>query len=165
MDLKRLVRHLSTTPWRVEDAFPATSLAAIERTIAAGEATHGGQVRFAVEGALPMLHLLRGQSARGRAIELFAEQGVWDTEHNSGVLIYLLLADRTVEIVADRGIDARVGKEAWERICRRMEAAFREGRFEAGVLAGIEEASRLLAAHFPPEERRLDELPDRPLVL
>lgn len=153
------------TPWQLHRVFPAASLAAIERAIAAGEATHGGEIRFAVEGALPTAHLLRGQSARERAIEMFSQLRVWDTEHNSGILIYLLLADRDVEIVADRGIHAKAGEEEWERICRRMEASFREGEYEAGVVAGIEAVSRQLASHYPVAGRRADELPDRPVVL
>lgn len=165
MDLTRLFRHLAMTPWQLNRAFPTDSLAAIEHAVAVGEATHGGDVRFAVEGSLPLAHLLRGQSARERAIEVFSQLRVWDTEHNSGVLIYLLLADRDVEIVADRGIHAKVGEGEWERICRRMEADFREGRYEAAVVAGIEAVSRHLASHYPKDGFRTGELPDRPVVL
>jgi hypothetical protein len=109
MDLSRIVRHLFATIWSVRRAFPQSSLDAIERAIQKTEATHEGQVRFAVEHALDLPPLLAGQSARERAVEVFSQLRVWDTEHDNGVLIYLLLADRDVEIVADRGIHAHVG--------------------------------------------------------
>ncbi len=107
-----------------------------------------------MEGALHIEPLLRGQSARERAIDVFSQLRIWDTEQNNGVLIYLLLADRDVEIVADRGIDAKVGPEEWERICRRMEAAFRQADFEGGVVGGIREVTRHLVEHFPRDRRR-----------
>jgi uncharacterized membrane protein len=136
---------------------------AIERAIRESEKTHRGQIRFAVEATLDTLPLLRGQTARARAVEVFSHLRVWDTEHNNGVLIYLLLADRDVEILADRGIHGRVSAEAWERVCREMEAAFRAGRFEDGALAGIRAVGALLAQHFPGTGGH--ELPDRPVVL
>ena len=137
----------------------------IERAIADAEARHSAQIRFAVEHALDLHALLRGESARERAIEVFAALRVWDTEHNNGVLIYLLLADRDVEIVADRGIHKRVSSGAWEEVCREMEAAFRQGRFEAGVLGGIARVSQYLETHFPRQAPGPNELPDRPAVL
>jgi uncharacterized membrane protein len=109
--------------------------------------------------------LWRGVSARERAVEVFANLRVWDTEENNGVLIYLLLADRDVEIVADRGIHARVGAEGWEIICRAMETQFRAGHFEQGVLDGIAQVSAQLTRHFPGPDRRGDELPDKPVLL
>jgi uncharacterized membrane protein len=144
---------------------PAASLARIEQAIAAAERQHRGEVRFAVETALDVVPLWRGISARERAIEVFANLRVWDTEENNGVLIYLLLADRDVEIVADRGIHERVGAEDWEKICRAMEARFRAGQFEQGVLDGIAQVSAALARHFPGPDRRGDELPDKPVLL
>ena len=153
------------TRWMVDRAFPKDALAAIERAIKESEATHRGEIRFAVDGALHIDPLLRGQSARERAIDVFSRLRIWDTEHNNGVLIYLLLADRDVEIVADRGIDGKVGAREWERICRGMEAAFRQGDYEGGVVGGIREITRHLAEHFPPNGDDRDELPDRPVVL
>lgn len=153
------------TPWQVGRAFPPATLAAIESAIAASETAHRGQLRFAVEGALPTAALRHGQSARDRAIDVFSRLRVWDTEHNSGVLIYLLLADRDVEIVADRGVHAKVGEAAWEGICRRMEADFRAGRYREGVLAGIDAVTRHLTEHYPAFGKPADELPDRPVVL
>src|SRR5207249_7140295 len=122
----RLLRHVITDHLSVRRAFPHAALARIEQAIAAGERTHRGQVCFAVEGALPPLRVLRTIGPRERALEVFGLLRVWDTEENAGVLIYLLLADRDVEIIADRGIDRRVASSEWVAICRRMEAAFAE---------------------------------------
>ena len=165
MGIRRIGRHLLLNRGRVRRAFSQEALANIERAIKAGEATHTGQVRFAVEGALDGAPLFRDQPARARAIDVFARLRVWDTEHNNGVLIYLLLADRDVEIVADRGIDVRVGHARWETICRAMEAEFRAGRFEDGVLKGIAEVGALLAEHFPASGAHRNEMPDAPVVL
>jgi uncharacterized membrane protein len=136
---------------------------AIERAIRESERTHRGQICFAIEAALDTLPLLRGQTARERAIEVFSQLRVWDTEHNNGVLVYLLLADHDVEILADRGIHAKVGVDAWESICREMEALFRAGRFEEGALVGIRAVGTLLAQHYPGAGR--DELANQPVVL
>jgi len=165
MGIKRIGRHLIEYRWRERRIFTPKVLAAIEQAIKAGEATHSGQVRFAVEGALDGAPLLHDQSARERALDIFSRLRIWDTAHNNGVLIYLLLADRRVEIVADRGIDEKVGASGWEKICRDMEAEFKAGDFEAGVIKGIEAVSRQLAAHFPPDARPRNELPDKPVVL
>jgi uncharacterized membrane protein len=165
MSLGRILRHLMQPVWIVRRAFPAHSLEAIRRAIAHSETTHGGEIRFSVEHALDLPDLLRNLSARERAIEVFSDLRVWDTEHNNGVLIYLLLADRDVEIVADRGIHAAVGAPAWEAICRRMEEAFRSDRFEAGVIEGIQAIGEHLQRHFPSAGGGVNELPDRPAVL
>lgn len=165
MNLQRIGRHLLMTPWQVRWAFSRSALAAIENAIQVAERAHGGEIRFAVEGALDLMPLVRGQSARERAIEVFSQRRIWDTEHDNGVLIYLLLADRDVEIVADRGIHAKVGAPAWEAICRRMEAAFRQSRYEQGVIEGIEAVAAHLTTHFPARGPDRNELPDRPLVL
>lgn len=161
----RLLRHVITDHLSVNRAFRADSLAHIERAIAAGERTHRGQVCFAVEGSLPPLRVLRKLSPRERALEVFGLLRVWDTEENAGVLVYLLLADRDVEIVADRGIDRVVDSATWQTVCARMEAEFARGRFDAGAVAGIEEISRILAAHFPRTGAGANELPDKPVVI
>lgn len=165
MAMARILRHLFMPSWLVRRHFPRAAMDRIERAIGESESFHGGEIRFAVEATLEPTSLLQGQRARERALEVFSQLRVWDTEHNSGVLIYLLLADRDVEIVADRGIAAKVGAEEWERICRLMESAFRQGRFEEGVLAGVREITALLVRHFPAAARNPNELPDRPLVL
>ena len=165
MGIRRIGRHLVEHRWRVRRIFPPQVLAAIEQAIRAGEATHSGQVRFVVEGALDGAPLFRGQPARGRAMDIFSRLRVWDTQHNNGVLIYLLLADRDVEIIADRGIDARVGAAGWENICRAMETEFNLGNFAGGVIRGIDAVSRLLAAHVPKHGAGQNELPDAPVVI
>jgi len=162
---QRLLRHLVVDRWAVRAAFAQRTLEAIEAAIAAEEARHDGELRFAVEGALPLGELLAGVTARERAIELFGRLGVWDTEQNAGVLIYLLLADKRVEIVADRGVDRKVGHAAWEAICGAMQREFAGGGFEAGAIAGVRAISDLLATHFPPRPVNPDELPNRPLIL
>ena len=159
------MRHLSSGRAAVRRAFPPRALDAIEQAIREAEAKHNGQIRFAVEASLDLAPLLAGQTARERALEMFSRLRVWDTEHDNGVLIYLLLADRDVEIVADRGIHTRLGQETWEAICRQMEAAFREGQFEAGVLAGIRAVGEHLSRYFAPHSGKPNEMPDRPVLL
>jgi uncharacterized membrane protein len=154
MNIRRIGRHLLEHRWRVRRIFPARVLAAIEQAIKAGETTHSGQVRFVVEGALDGKPLFRDQPARERALDIFSQLRIWDTAHNNGVLIYLLLADRQVEIVA-----------GWEKICTDMESDFRAGDFEAGVIRGIAAVSRQLAAHFPKHGAGRNELPDAPVVI
>ena len=164
--LKRFFRHLATDHRSVRRAFPKAALARIEAAIAEGEKLHRGQVRFAVEPALPLPRVLHGFTPRERALEVFGLLRIWDTAENCGVLVYLLLADRDVEIVADRGIHAHVGHAAWKAVCGRMEAAFRAGRFTEGVASGIVEINALLAQHYPREGRGAgNELPDRPVIL
>src|SRR5438874_4681089 len=165
MNIRRIGRHLLEYRWRVRRIFPPQVLSAIEQAIRAGEATHSAQLRFVVEGALDGAPLFRNQPARERALDVFSQLRIWDTAHNSGVLIYLLLADRDVEIVADRGIDAKVGAAGWEQICREMETDFRAGDFERGVIKGIEAVSCELAAHFPRSGGGPNELPDAPVVI
>ena len=165
MTIKRFARHLFTTDWQVNRTFPAHALRAIEDAIKASEAAHTGEIRFVVEGALDGASLWHGQSARARAIDVFSHLRVWDTEHNNGLLIYVLLADRDVEIVADRGIHAKVGTPEWETICRAIESAFKSGEYEAGVVGGIHAATGHLVKHFPAAGANPNELPDKPLIL
>lgn len=165
MDIKRVMRHLSSGNAVVRRAFPQRALDAIERAIREVETQCDGQIRFSVEAALDLAPLLAGQSARERAVEVFSQLRIWDTEHNNGVLIYLLLADRDVEIVADRGVHARLGQQVWEAICQEMEAAFRDGKYEEGVLAGIGSVGRYLAQHYPRVGEKVNELPDRPVLM
>ena len=162
--LTRLLRHLWMPRWQVRRTFPAATLAGIEAAIRDAEARHDGQICFAVEGALELMPLLRGETARERALEVFAQTRVWDTERNNGVLIYLLLADHDVEILADRDVHRRVGTAAWEHICHTMEQAFRERRFESGVIDGIRAVSKVLEQHYPRSGDNANEVPDRPFV-
>jgi uncharacterized membrane protein len=164
--LGRFFRHLANDHRSVRRAFPAAAFARIEAMVAEGELHHCGQLRFAVEPALPIARVLHGVTPRERALEAFGLLRIWDTADNCGVLVYLLLADRDVEIVADRGIHGRVGAPAWEAICRTMEAAFRDGRYAEGVEAGLADINALLAQHYPRDgSARGNELPDRPVVL
>jgi uncharacterized membrane protein len=157
--------HLLSDQWSVRRAFPPAAMRAIRDKIGEQERRHGGELRFAVEASLPLAHLWRGQDARSRAVELFGQLRVWDTEHNSGVLIYLLLADKRVEIVADRGIHNKVGDTAWEAICGEMQREFAAGRFEQGANFGVAAISDLLATHYPRAEDDSNELPNEPVVL
>ncbi|HKQ27234.1 MAG TPA: TPM domain-containing protein [Burkholderiales bacterium] len=165
MNLGRIARHLFTLHGAVARALPPKAMAAIEQAIAKAELQHRGEIRFAAEAALEGAPLLAGQSARERAVEVFSLLRVWDTEENNGVLIYLLLADRDFEIVADRGINANVSSAEWEQICRRMESHLSNGQFEQGIVAGIAEVSRLLARYYPPRPGDRNELPDKPAIL
>ena len=165
MDLKRIFRHLITPGWLVYRSFPRQVLSRIEEAIRESEKSHDGELRFAIEAGLPAVALLRDITPRQRAREVFGQLAVWDTEHNSGVLIYLQLVDHNIEILADRGISAKVEQAIWDGICHRMEAAFRSGAFETGTLEGISEITTLLARHFPPDGANPNELPDRPVVL
>jgi uncharacterized membrane protein len=161
----RILRHLLATHWVVRRVFPPAVLDAIGQAIKSSEAAHVGQIRFAVESALHVAPLFRGQTPRERAIEVFSLLRIWDTEHNNGVLIYVLLADRAVEIVADRGIHARVDASEWETICRDMERAFAAGLYESGIVEGIQAVTEHLVEHFPASGAGINELPDRPVVL
>lgn len=165
MSVARIIRHLLQHHWRRRLAFPPETLLRIEQAIKAGETMHAAQLRFVVEGALDGAPLFRNQPARERALDVFSQLRVWDTAQNNGVLIYLLLADRDVEIVADRGINAKVGAAGWEVICREMEVDFRAGNFERGVIRGVEAVSRELAKHFPKVAGGPNELPDAPVVI
>ena len=165
MKIKRIVKHLFLTFGEVRRAFPRSTLIAIEKAIKTSETAHAGQIRFAVEGDLDGMALFNGQTARERAIEVFSQLRVWDTQHNNGLLIYLLLADRAVEIVADRGIHAKVGSQEWNKICQQMEAAFRESNYEGGVIRGVQAVTQHLVEHFPAKGRNGNELPDKPVVL
>jgi uncharacterized membrane protein len=163
--LRRIWRHLWIPHLRARRTFPPRALKAIETAIGEAEAKHEGEVRFVLEAALPMALLAHKVTPRARAIDIFSQLRIWDTEHNSGVLIYLSFADRAVEIVADRGINARSGKAAWERICRMMEQEFRQGRFEDGAVAGIRAVAEELAQHFPSQGEKRNELPDKPVMM
>ena len=129
------------------------------------ETHHAGEIRFAVEAALDLPHLWHDVTPRARALQVFAQLGVWDTEANNGVLVYVLLADRAVEIVADRGIAAHVAASEWQAICRQMERHYREGRFASGSTEGVRAVAQLLARHFPGGPAGAGTLPDRPVVL
>ena len=166
MNFARVLRHLLTGKLALHRIFPAATLTAIEQAIQQSETNHGGQICFAVEAALDTIPLLKNQTARERGIEVFSQLRIWDTEHNNGVLIYLLLADRNVEIIADRGIHAKVSSEEWEAICRTMESSFRQQQFEAGVINGINAVGGHLREYFPSDpNHKKNEIANKPVVL
>ncbi len=161
----RFVKHLFSHPWQAKRHFSAAALHNIEAAILASEKKHAGEIRFIVETGLHPLEILYKKTPKKRAIALFGHLNIWDTEHNNGVLIYLLLADRDVEIVADRGINKHVGQAGWEKICHDMEIHLRCGEFEAGVLQGIAEISAELEKHFPQTGQSKNEISNKPIIL
>ena len=165
--LGRIWRHRWVDEAQVRRVLPPEMLERLTRRVAASEHRHTGEIRICVEAGLPMSYLWRDAPARQRAIMLFGKLRVWDTEHNNGVLVYLLLAEHAIEIVADRGIDAHVDAAEWAAMTKRMGEAFREGRFEDGLTEALEEVSALLVEHFPeaPGAQSGNQLPDEPVVL
>jgi uncharacterized membrane protein len=160
----RALRHLFAPSLR--RTFPADSLQAITDAITAGERLHGGQVMFAVEADLPLLALWQGVSARQRADHAFAQLRTWDTEQNNGVLVYLLLADHAIELVADRGLREKVGEAQWQAVCVHMQEQLRGGALQDAVLLAIAEVSEILAGHYPPGSGSKDDaLPNTPQLL
>jgi uncharacterized membrane protein len=163
--LKRALRHLFSTTTEAARAFPPDTLAAIAEAITAGEKTHRGEVRLVLEKSLPLSAVWEGVSNRQRAISLFADYGIWDTEDNCGVLIYVNLADHKVDIVADRGINRRIDSATWQAICNTMTSGFAQGRFHDATLDAVGQVNALLRQHFPANGSRPNELPDKPLML
>lgn len=165
MDVARLLRHAFTFRGQLDRAFDPSTRDAIHQTVVAAERSHRGEIRFAVEARLDASALLAGETARERALDIFANLGVWDTEDNSGVLIYVLLADRRVEIVADRGYRPHVEEEQWRAICSEMEEAFRSGNYREGAVDGVLGCARHAGACFPSDGTDPNELPDTVVVL
>jgi uncharacterized membrane protein len=165
VNIKRWFRHAFMLPWRWRMLFPKEVLGSIEQTIKHSEHQHSAELRFAVENTLALGRVWRGVSARQRAIEVFSNLQVWDTEQNSGVLIYLLLADREVHIVADRGIAKRVAQVEWDDIAKAMQREFLHGDFLNGSLQGIERITALLVTYFPPGADNPDELSNKPVII
>ncbi|MDB5858800.1 MAG: hypothetical protein JWQ76_2489 [Ramlibacter sp.] len=164
--LRRIVRHRWIDEADARRAVPPEVVERLGRRVAASERRHSGEVRIYVEAGLPMSYLWQDRTPRERAVAMFSKLGVWDTEGNNGVLIYLLLAERAIEIVADRGLSQHVSPPEWAQIVGRMSTAFKEGRFEDGLTQALEEVSALLVAYFPVEEGapNLNELPDEPVL-
>ncbi|MGD9944440.1 MAG: TPM domain-containing protein [Burkholderiaceae bacterium] len=158
-------RHLVHDGWLVRRYFPDTLMDHVERAVSEGEAGHSAEIRVAIEASLPLRELWRGCTARERALQVFAELGVWDTEANNGVLLYVLLAERAVEIVADRAASAAIDTATWSGICESVARTCRTGRFEEGLLAGVAEMNRVLTVAFPARGGDRDELPNRPAIL
>jgi uncharacterized membrane protein len=162
--LLRILKHRWLDERDAARALGADGLKRIQARVAASERGHSGEIRVCVEAGLPLSYLWRNAGARERAIMLFGKLRVWDTEHNNGVLIYLLLAEHAIEIVADRGLDRHVGAAHWQQILETMRAAFRAGRFEDGLNQAVDAVDALLVQHFAlaPGETNPNELPDAP---
>jgi uncharacterized membrane protein len=163
--LRRMMRHLRSGAAQAQRAFPPHTRKAIAEAITAGEQTHRGEVRVIVEKAMPLDAVWDGQSPRQRALALFADYGVWNTEDNCGVLLYVNLAEHKIEIVADRGIDRKIDKATWRDVCRTMAEGFGHGQYHDSTLAAIEQVNTLLRTHFPSDGARPNELPDHPIIL
>jgi uncharacterized membrane protein len=161
----RVFKHLFMPDWLVRLRFNQRAMQQIESAIAQSEKAHGGEIRFAVEANLSLRDLLANRSARERALDVFSGLRIWDTEQNNGVLIYLLLADHDVEIVADRGINSQVSADEWEQIAQMMESHCRAGEFTTAVLAAIEAISHVLMRHYPATGREVNELSNEPVVI
>ncbi len=159
----RFFEHLFTTSRSIDRAFSDSSLSQLESAVTLSEQGTTGQIRIGIEAALPSVAVWSGYSARERSIDVFSQLRVWDTEHNNGVLIYLLMAERDVEIVADRGIHRAVGSARWQAICAQMEARFRKGEFEAGLIEGVQAVGEQMRAHFPGQSAP-NELANRPFI-
>ena len=165
MNIGRLFKHLLAPRWLAARHFGPALSVEVGAAVVVAESNQRGEVRFVVEGPIPFVYLWHGRSARQRADDLFAQLRVWDTEENSGVLIYVQLVDRCVEILADRGVAAKVPQAEWDAICRSMEKAFILGDFRGGALAAIRRTGELLAQYFPAGDRNPNELPDQPVLL
>jgi hypothetical protein len=168
--LKRIFKHRWLDEQLTRKAVPPDMLARLTQRIQASEQSHSGEIRIFVEVSLPMSYLRRNSSTRQitreRAVTMFSKLRVWDTAQNNGVLIYLLLAERAIEIVADRGLSAHVSPQAWQEIVARMSGAFKAGDFEAGLTQALEEVTAQLVQHFALSsgETNLNELPDDVLL-
>ena len=166
MRVARIARHLFATQAGTRRHFTDAELQAIETAIAAAETRSSGEIRFVVETALELSEVWAGLTPRARAVQTFSDLHMWNTERRNGVLLYVLAADRGVEIVADRGAAGVIDQADWERVCRQVEEHFRAGRFAEGAVAGIDSVGGLLARHFPPPQGvNRDELPNQPTLL
>lgn len=159
----RILKHRWTDETDAARALGPEALHRLEQRVAASERRHSGEIRLCVEAGLPLSYLWRGATARQRAVTMFGKLRVWDTEANNGVLIYLLLAEHAIEVVADRGLARAVPPETWQQLVAGMREAFRAGRFEAGLAEAVDRVDALLVAHFPLAEGQANpnELPDR----
>jgi uncharacterized membrane protein len=163
--IRRLLSHLVTTHLTLQRCFPPAVLAGIDAAITASEQQHQAEIRFAVETALPIGHLWRGVSCRERAQEIWSLLGMADTAARNGILVYVLLAERDIEIVADRGFSDRLAEPAWTDICNEMSTAFRNGDYGPGAVRAIARLNALAVANFPARPGNRDELPNAPFVL
>jgi uncharacterized membrane protein len=163
--MPRLFKHLLVLPTVVSRYFPAASMQRIAAAIASNEIMHAGEICFVVESNLSIFDILRKKTAKQRAVEVFSQYQVWDTENNNGVLIYCLLAEHDFEILADRGIHQHIGAQGWESISHEMETYFKQGNFEAGVVFGVHQIGALIARHYPAQREEINELSNAPIII
>ena len=163
--LSRWFKHAFMPPWCWRLSFSVETINAIEKAVKHSESQHSGELRFAIENSLAPGWVWHGMTARHRATDVFSNLRIWDTEENSGVLIYIQLADHEVHILADRGINKCVAQSEWDRIAQLMRHEFQQSRFREGSLQGIQEITQLLAKHFPANSENINELPNRPVII
>ena len=162
--LGRIWRHRWIDEAEVRRALPDEAMQRLTGRVAASERRHSGEIRVCIEAGLPLSYLWRNATARERAVAMFGKLRVWDTARNNGVLIYLLLADHQIEVVADRGLNTQVSSAQWQALVARMADDFRGGRFEEGLNAAVDAVDALLRQQFPRAqgETDVDELPNAP---
>ena len=162
----RIFKHRWLDEADARRALGAAALQQLQARVAASELHHSGEIRICIEASLPLSYLWRGASARERALAMFGKLRVWDTEHNNGVLIYLLLAERAIEIVADRGLNRVVDAAQWRALTDGMAASFQAGQYETGLNAAVDAVGALLNQHFAiaAHVANPNELPDAPVV-
>lgn len=159
--LDRFIRHFFASYWQVQQQFPPATQKAITQAIVSAEAMHAGEMRVVIEAALTPLQLLQGVTPCQRALDVFSQLRIWDTEHNNGVLIYVLLGDHAIEIIADRGIQQRVQEQnAWPPIIESLQQAFAAHQYQAGAIAAVAAVAQHLRSHFPRRGNDQNELPD-----
>jgi uncharacterized membrane protein len=167
MGMFRFLDHLFTTRWHMRRAFGEADLTRIAEAVGNSEKYHTGQIVVALEASLPLELLLDGMTPRQRAEQTFKLLNVWDTEANNGVLLYLCLADRDVEIIADRGIHSHVGTQAWESICREMETMLKARVTSDPIVTAVQRIGALLEQFHPRSDGQQADnmLPDKPVIL
>lgn len=163
--LNRLFKHLTATRSQARNLFPRSTLQAVQACIAAGEKQHRAEIRLIVEAALPLNTVLRGESSRTRAHELFSHYRIWDTEENCGILIYINVADHKVEILPDRTVGRALKRDDWHAVCQTMTRGFAGKKYHDSLLLALTQLNELLAVHFPDQDKHKNQLSDRPLIL
>jgi len=163
--LKRIFKNTFNLPFLLQRHFSKTDLASIETAIARSESMHQGEVRVAIESSFSFLEILNGKTPRDRALEIFSQYRVWDTQHNTGILIYILLSEHDIEIIADRGIHDQEDSATWEKICQSLQHRFQKGEYLEGLLEAIGQSSKVLQQHVPAKTQNINELPNKPIVI
>ena len=164
IDFGAAFRNITYSAAKVRKCFPDAAMSEIERAISVAESEQSCDIRFVVEGGMPLHFSFSGRGSRTRALELFSNLGVWDTEENNGVLFYILLAERSFEIVADRGVTKKLKESDWLTLATTVKSYFTDEKWMEGAVRGVRELSGMLQPHFPAKEKK-NELPNKPVVL